>query len=82
MDGVNNGYYGLRTKLLDAGFSFVRVKWCWKQWFAMWVLVPSLSGAALTELERELQARCQLVTTLWKRCGHQRPELEIRIEGP
>ena len=80
-DGVENGYHGLRAKLHDAGLAFVRVKWCWKQWFAMWVLVPGLPPVGLTELERELQARCQLITALWAQCGHARPDLEVKVEG-
>jgi hypothetical protein len=81
-DGVENGYHGLTAKLHDAGISFVRVKWCWKQWFALWVLVPSLSVEDLAELKGDLHARCQLITALWAQCGHARPELDLSVEVP
>ena len=81
-DGVNSGYHGLRAKLHQAGLSFVRVQWCWKQWFAIWVVAPSLSTEDITELARRLQADCDSVTVPWERCGHTRPRLEVKVDRP
>ncbi len=77
--GVNCGYQELRSKLHGAGLEFVRIKWCWGQWFAMWVIMPSLSHEHLTQLECELQKQ---VTALWKRCANKRTELEVKIDRP
>jgi hypothetical protein len=78
-DGPINGYRALRTKLLNAGLAFVRIKWCWGQWFAMWVVVPSLSSEDLIELQRELREQCLLIRALWKhrRYGHWGPEIIV-----
>ena len=79
-DGINSGYQGLRSRLHGAGIAFVRVRWCWGQWFAMWIAVPGLSAEHLAELEHEIEAHCRSVTALWRRCGHRTPELEVRID--
>ena len=81
-DGISCGYHGLRSKLHGAGLPFVRVRWFWEQWFSMWIVVPGLSGEHLSELEREIQGDCRVVTALWNRCGHKCPELEVKIDTP
>ena len=81
-DGISCGYDGLRSKLHEAGLAFVRVRWCWEQWFAMWIVLPSLSDEHLVELEREIETHCRSVTAQWKRCGHRAPELEVKIDRP
>jgi hypothetical protein len=81
-DGIASGYHELRSRLHGAGLPFVRVKWCWDQWFAMWIAVPGLSAEHLAELEQEIGAHCRSVTALWKRCGHKAPELEVKAERP
>jgi len=81
-DGIDFGYHGLRSKLHGAGLEFVQVKWCWGQWFAMWIVLPRLSADYLAELEHELQVHCRFVTALWKRCGHKCPKLEVKVDRP
>ncbi len=81
-DGIDCGYHGLRNKLHGAGVAFLRVKWFWGQWFAMWIVVPRLPGAYLAELEERIQKECRLAAVLWKRCGHKCPKLEIEVDSP
>jgi hypothetical protein len=71
-EATPNGYQQLRGRLLDAGLHFVCIKWCWNQYFAMWVAVP---GEHQTALRKDIDMHCRLLS------GHLvRPKVEVAIE--
>jgi len=79
LKSVENGYQKLRARFHDAGFRFVRVKWTWQYQFAMWVVVPKDSLAALRDY---IDLHCCRLSAhlLRRRCGLSHPWVEAAID--